>query len=495
MSQLIHLVRAARLVGVTRAALQKKVQAGELAAFDGMIATEELLRVFPEARLDVDGAFERVTEIKERAFGKRVRERTLPSQELLAERLFEHARELADTRAHLQNYHRLVVDLGSRIRAMAEQGDEALRPAMRELAEVLDRGLAAILGEGGSPDAIQIMDEMLSVVSAHVVLRPSGHEYFVQGADTILEGALKAGLALNYGCSSGTCGLCKLRVASGQVRRTRPHDYVLSEAEKQAGYTLACSYAPVSDLVLEALEAGGPQDIPEQNISARVRAIERASPDLVLLHLQTPRSNRLRFFAGQSVVLGFHPAGSAEFPIASCPCDDRNLHFHIPRDPDSSFAEHVFAGVLGRGDTVSVWGPTGDFVLREESARRIAFVACDTGFAPVKSLVEHALALENAERIGLYRLATRADGHYLGNLCRAWCEALDEFLYRPIDGTGQPVQEQAEAILRAIAQDFPEAAALHVFVAAPEALAGEIGRGMAARGLPATQFASTIIDR
>jgi len=64
------------------------------------------------------------------------------------------------------------------------------------------------------------MDDMLRLMSAHVVVRPSSHE-FVDGADTILDVALRSGLALNYGCSNGNCGLCKARVVSGQVQKVR----------------------------------------------------------------------------------------------------------------------------------------------------------------------------------------------------------------------------------------------------------------------------------
>jgi CDP-4-dehydro-6-deoxyglucose reductase len=55
------------------------------------------------------------------------------------------------------------------------------------------------------------------------------------------------------------------------------------------------------------------------------------------------------------------------------------------------------------------------------------FVACDTGFGPIKSLIEHAIAQDEFERIDLYWLATRAGGHYLENQCRAWAASLDQF--------------------------------------------------------------------
>ncbi|MCK7580126.1 MAG: 2Fe-2S iron-sulfur cluster-binding protein [Chromatiales bacterium] len=46
----------------------------------------------------------------------------------------------------------------------------------------------------------------MRVMVAHVHLLPSRHEFFVEGSDTLLEAALRAGLALNYGCSNGNCG-------------------------------------------------------------------------------------------------------------------------------------------------------------------------------------------------------------------------------------------------------------------------------------------------
>ena len=67
-----------------------------------MVSTEALAQAFPELaienRLDEAGAFERVVRIKEESFGRRVRERVLPSQELLAQRLFLLNQDLAEPR-------------------------------------------------------------------------------------------------------------------------------------------------------------------------------------------------------------------------------------------------------------------------------------------------------------------------------------------------------------------------------------------------------------
>lgn len=421
--------RAAQLLGLSRGVLQKRVREGELQLSDGLVSTEELLRVYPEATLEQFGALERVTGIKEQAFGRRMRERVLPSQEVLAQRLFAQSQELADLRRHLQRYHALVIDLQARIRTLAADSRDS---RVCDLRNFIEKGLAAVLAME-SADVFSVMDDMLKVMSAKVSVRPSGREFYVEGHDTLLQAGLSAGLRLNYGCGNGTCGLCKARVVSGEVAKVQAYDYPLSEAEKLQGYTLLCAHtAASSDLVIETLEARDPKDIPEQQIVARVRAVTSLAKETALLHLQTPRTNRLRFLAGQSVTLGVVSAQDdvhATYPIASCPCDDRNLHFYIARDgTEDVFAQRLFAGSLKPGDAVTVWGPEGDFVLAE-GERPLVFAACDTAFAPVKSLIEHAIAIDAAESVSLYWLATRADGHFLANQCRAWTEALDQFDY------------------------------------------------------------------
>jgi CDP-4-dehydro-6-deoxyglucose reductase len=359
--------------------------------------------------------------------------------------------------------------------------------AAQGLGAFLDRELEAVLGQSDTPNPIAVMDDMLRVMSAHVVLHPSRHEFFVDGADTILDAALRSGLALNYGCSNGNCGLCKARVVSGQVQKNRHHDYILSEAEKQQGYTLMCSNTAVGDLVIEALESAEPADIPAQQIVAKVKAVQALGDDLTLLHLQTPRTNRLRFLAGQNLTLTAGGA-SAQLPIASCPCDDRNLQFHVVRNAEDGFAQMVF-GSLKTGDAVTLFGPWGDFVLRADSPRSIVFVASDTGFAPIKSLLEHAMALELSERLYLYWLATRPAGHYLANLCRSWADALDNFTYMPIAAEHGDARE----LVRRIGADHADLNALDIYLAGPEAFVGTATMTLREQGFPETQLSAAIL--
>jgi len=480
MSHLLTLSRAAHLIGVPRGVLQRRIGDGELPAQDGMVSTEALLKLYPDLDLDQSGAFERITRIKEQAFGRRVRERMLPSQEILAQRLVEQSGELADVRRHLSRYHQLVV-------ALRERLDAAPAPSADELRRLLDEGLGAVLGSEAAHDALEVLDAMLGIMSARVTLRPSGREFLVEGNEPILKAALKAGLAPSYGCGNGNCGLCKARVVSGQVRQVEHYDYPLSAAEKALNYTLLCCHTAVSDVVVEALEADSPADLPDQQIVARVKRVALLDERTRLLHVQTPRTQRLRFFAGQSVTLGV-AGGTADFggdyPIASCPCDDRNLLFHVAeRDDDDEFAQRLFAGAVREGDSINVRGPFGHFVLARDSARPLLFGCCDLGFAPVASLIEHALSVDAAPSIALVWTATRPNGHYAANYCRAWAEALDNFRYAAREAAG------AEA---AAAAFLEEAAALtdlrehDIYLAGPAEYLAAAVAGLRAQGVDAS---------
>jgi CDP-4-dehydro-6-deoxyglucose reductase len=490
MAQLLTLSRAAHLIGVSRAVLQKRIAAGELPSFDGMVTSEDLTRLYPDLRLEDAGAFERTAKIREEAFGKRIRERVLPNQEVLAQRLAAQSEELEDVRRHLAHYHDLIEALRERIDLLVNASPTE---QLADLGRFIDTGLAGVLASEAPPDTVAVMDGMLRVMAAHVTVRPSGREFFVEGSETVLEAALRAGLAPSYGCGNGNCGLCKARIVSGAVRQVNHADYPLSASERAQGHALLCSCTAVSDLVIEMLEARAPDDIPAQEVVAKVKSATPLAADLMLLHLQTPRSSRLRFLAGQGVTLSVTGSTAdfrADYPIASCPCDDRNLLFHIRREPGDEFAGRLFAGALRPNDPVSVFGPWGSFVLRQDSTNDIVFLACDTGFAPVKSLIEHAVAADVPGMLRLVWAATEPAGHYLENQCRAWADALETFSYAAV------VAPDPEAAGRAAARralDEGDHAGRDFYVVGPSFFVSAAAAALAAAGLPAVQLRTEVL--
>lgn len=482
MSQWLTLSRAAHLLGISRIALQKRIRDGELASFDGMVDAADLQRAWPQLDLDDSGSFEKTRAIREDAFARRLRERVLPTQETLAQRIFAQGQELAELQRTLTRYHALFEALRARL-------EQPQVPAAAELLALLDDGLARALSAPPPPQDVGALDAMLRVMSAHVTVKPSGREFFVEGSETLLKAALRAGLAPNYGCGNGNCGLCKARVVAGETRNVAPFDYRFSEAEKAQNHVLMCSCTALSsDLTLEVLEAAAPEDIPEQRVVAKVRRIDALAADVMRLHLQTPRSNRLRFLAGQRVTLGIRAGirdGSdvhGEFSVASCPCDDRNLIFHLSRNDrrpaSADFSACLFDGRIRLADDVSVWGPWGTFVLENSSPRPLVFIALEDGFAPINSLIEHAIAVDAAESITLYWASAQPGGQYLPNQCRAWAEALDEFSYRALGFDELPEVVAAN----------PALAGSDVYLAGAAQGVGPIAEALLAAGVPPAQL-------
>lgn len=495
MSQYLSLSRAARLVGVTRTALQKKIKDGELPSFDGTVTPDDLLRVYPQTQFEDNSELDRINQIKERSFGKRVFERALPDKEVLAARIADLSKQLAEVDARLKRYDELLQKLSDKLGESVSQHGEEVRAALADFRDWLSAQLNEGILEIGTPNPLVARDNVLRVMAAHVRIQPSGHEFFQEGHDTLLEAALRAGVALDYGCSNGNCGRCKARVVSGEVRKVRHSDFPISQQEQSQGYVLMCSNTAVSDIDLEATVAGGVQDIPFQQVETKVKSIEPLGTDHLLLHLQTPRSSRLRFLAGQSATIEISKSIHATLPIASCPCDERNLHFHLRRLPGNVFSDYVF-NKLKNHDLIKIEGPQGEFILSEKADRPLIFIAFDDGFAPLKSLIEHAMALETGNLMHLYWIGSNLDNLYLPNVPRAWADALDEFRFTPmvvgmdLGNLHERQDERLRQLLQGIVADHPDLLASDVYLSGPETVTTVAERFFLVQGLPKTRVFS-----
>lgn len=56
------------------------------------------------------------------------------------------------------------------------------------------------------------------------------------------------------GCRSGGCGICKVRILSGDYRRECMSGAHVSAAEQSEGYALSCRVFPQSDLLVKTLD-------------------------------------------------------------------------------------------------------------------------------------------------------------------------------------------------------------------------------------------------
>nr|ACO92652.1 ferredoxin [Burkholderia sp. JS667] len=97
-------------------------------------------------------------------------------------------------------------------------------------------------------------------MQATAVLGPSsvcvvqtGETYACSPGESLLRGMLRLGRkGIPVGCVNGGCGVCKVRVLRGAVRKLGPISRAhVSADEEDQGYALACRVAPDGDVELE----------------------------------------------------------------------------------------------------------------------------------------------------------------------------------------------------------------------------------------------------
>jgi CDP-4-dehydro-6-deoxyglucose reductase len=299
-----------------------------------------------------------------------------------------------------------------------------------------------------------------------VKVQPSGHEFSVEEGESVLTAALRQHLVLPYGCRNGACGSCKGKIVEGEVDYGVYQKKALTEADKAQGKALFCQAKPVSDLVIEARTIGAAKDIPIRTLPCRVQKMERLADDVMVLYLKLPANERLQFLAGQYIEFLLKDGSRRSFSMGNAPHDDELIQLHVRRVAGGQFTDHVF-GKMKERDILRFEGPLGTFFLREDSQKPIVFVASGTGFAPIKSVIEHALHKGATRPMVLYWGGRRPKDLYMNALALGWASKhAREFRYIPVISDALPEDGwtgRTGFVHRAVMEDFPDLSAHQVY--------------------------------
>ena len=302
-----------------------------------------------------------------------------------------------------------------------------------------------------------------------VAVHPSGHQFEVGDDETVLAAAMRSGIGLAYGCRNGACGTCKGRVVEGRVRHDPHQASALSADEEARGFALFCSAHPESDLIIEAREVRGIGDIPIKKLPARVTGLSRVAPDVTVLRLQLPASERLQYLPGQYIEIIMKDGRRRSYSMAGAPESADQLELHIRHTPGGAFSDHVFGAAatqMKERDILRFEGPFGAFFLRDDSEKPIVLVASGTGFAPIKAIIEHAVLKSIDLPITLYWGGRRPHDLYQDEIARAWEGALPSFRYVPVvsDGLAEDAWDGRTGFVhRAVMEDFADLSAHQVY--------------------------------
>lgn len=298
-----------------------------------------------------------------------------------------------------------------------------------------------------------------------ITVQPSGHQFSCETDETVLSAAIRAGVGLPYSCKSGACSSCKGKIVSGNVQHKPYQTRSLTEEEAAAGYSLLCCAVPQGDLVVQAREVAGSSDYPIKKMPSRVTTIEKVAPDVVVLTLQLPASERLNYRAGQYIEIMLRDNKRRSYSMASAPVEGGPVSLHIRHMPGGLFTDQVF-GTMKERDILRFEGPMGTFFLREDSDKPIVLLASGTGFAPLKAIVEHMINEQSPRPITLYWGGRRPHDLYMDALCRQWAADLPQFTYVPVISEALPEDAwsgRTGFVHQAVMADLPDLSAYQVY--------------------------------
>jgi CDP-4-dehydro-6-deoxyglucose reductase len=324
----------------------------------------------------------------------------------------------------------------------------------------------------------------------NVLIKPSDHNFTMDADETVLEAGLRHGFVLPYSCREGACGTCKSTLLQGTVDYEKSEDSILSDEEKAAGIALLCCARPKSDLIIECREVSAAKDIPIKTLPCRVHKLVRLD-DVMVLYLKLPANEHLQFLAGQYIDILIKGGKARSFSLANAPHDDELLQLHIRNIPDGEFTKHVFNNMKER-DILRFKGPLGSFFLREESDKPIIFVASGTGFAPIKSIIEHALHVGIKRSMHLYWGTLKLSDLYMIDKAKEW--ETRGIKFTPVLSDALPSDEwqgRTGFVHEAVLADYPDLSGYQVYACGAPVVVTSAHRDFTTlRGLPNEEFFS-----
>ena len=330
-------------------------------------------------------------------------------------------------------------------------------------------------------------------MSCQITLQPSGHQFTAAPTETLLEAALNAGVNLPYGCRNGACGACKGRILQGEVDLGAFQPTTLTATDRAEGRALLCTAHAHSDLTVEIREVGKAGEIAPRTLPCRVERMERLAPDVMALWLKLPANERLQFLPGQYIDFLLKDGRRRSFSLANNPEHDELIELHIRHVPGGWFTDQVF-GSMKVKDILRIHGPLGSFYLRDSEHsddKPAILLAGGTGYAPMKSILSHALhAAEGRHFILYWGARTRAD-LYQAEGPQQWAQQFPRFDFIPV--LSEPNADDAwngrtGFVHEAALADFADLSGVEVYACGAPAMIDAARRDFTARGLPEEAF-------
>lgn len=315
------------------------------------------------------------------------------------------------------------------------------------------------------------MNAHVGTSSYPVEIEPSNHAISCRGDQTLLDGCIQAGIPAPYNCRSGECGECVAKLLRGEVYEMPGADpAIFNDTHRAAGKLLLCMCFPRSPVALDVpLKADKPAIKPTV-INCMVERIERVTPTIFKVRVETP--GPVDYRAGQCfewVVPGVKP--NRIYSAANRP-GEAAIDFHVRVYPGGKVGAHV-AEALSPGGTLQVVGPFGQFGLSASDWRPTLCIAGGTGLAPIHAILDEAFARNDGRFIHFFYGARCREELYALDTLQGWAAAHPTFTFTPVlsDEPADSGWTGARGLVTdVVAQRLQDAFGLEAYVCGPSAM-------------------------
>lgn len=319
-----------------------------------------------------------------------------------------------------------------------------------------------------------------------VYLSQRQQSFDVEDGESVLQAGLRHHLALPFGCQSGGCASCRVRLLEGRI------DYAiappsLSAAEIDAGYILMCLAQPQSDLVIELHQPPQIESLRPRQLPCRVQSKTWLAHDVLGLRLKLPKGNDFRYVPGQYIDLLLEDGRRRSFSIASAP-NGEFMDLQVRVTPGGRFAQWAAHEMPDRA-ILRFEGPLGAFYLREDSTRPIVMVAGGTGMAPIHAMLEGLIANGSERAVHVYWGVRAQRDLYLHEQLLDWAQTHAWLRYTPVLSEADADWSGASGFVHeAVLRDHPDLHAHEAYLSGPPAMVRAAKQGFTAAGLNPDQL-------
>jgi CDP-4-dehydro-6-deoxyglucose reductase len=327
---------------------------------------------------------------------------------------------------------------------------------------------------------------------------PKYYDFQCAPDELLYDAAKKVGITLPISCKNGVCHICRGELQSGSVI-TGGQNKAVNASEDGAAEIMLCRTWPQSSCEIEVKSVFGPKELPLKKVACQVESIELNQAHVYQIQLSLPAGKSPEFFPGQYLSINLPTReGPCYFSIASRP-GLRFIELHIQADPHLESALEIVQYLQNQHQQkscVSISLPFGEACLHNTPSKDLILMAAGTGFAQMKSMIEHLQFIDYKHSISLYWAVRKDEDMYLKGLAESWAQKFSNVHFKPIIADIDDIQavDHHNQMSDAVLSDHLDLANSLVFVSGSPKLVFTAMDALTESGLPETQFYSDVLS-